>query len=129
MGETEEKQRVGGHPGDKDSFSRRGGRKAVPDASENSRKVGTEMDPWHLERFRGPRCPRQESWTRGGDRGLVSVNQREVGREKVETARAEAGLCGKKARAGGWGGSWGGGLFLFVRRETLKQSNLGSSSE
>lgn len=46
--------------------------------------------------------------------------------EKVETARAEAGLREKKeARAGGW---WGG-LFLFVRRETLKQSNLGSSSE
>lgn len=48
MEETEEKQRVGGHPGDEDSFSRRGSRSAVPDASENSRKVGTEMDRWHL---------------------------------------------------------------------------------
>lgn len=79
--EEEIVREAGGHPGAEDSFSRRYGLSAVPEASENSRKVRNEMDPWCLavQGFLAAQA-------RGGDRGQVSVNQAGRGLEEVETA-------------------------------------------
>lgn len=96
----------------------------MPDVAENSRKIRTERDPWRLAIQQS-----LEASVRVSDKGW---GQRPGGseprsRDSKGKSSVKLGCMGRKRGPSREGRRKG--LFLFLRRENLEQSNLGSSSK